>query len=153
VCFLSSPNVRASAFHLWDRGLRVASMWKESVNALLKGRKERQYWKMSSSTTARTFLQNIFAWNFLTSCRKVLSSHIYHTILLFVYKSVLQVNVLWNLHIQEILYLTYTGNLDFWILLPGREINFLGLVVGKDGFWWKCWGRWKTACLGEVQQF
>ena len=37
--------------------------------------------------------------------------------------------VLWNLHMQEVLYLTYTGNFYFWILLPGREIYFLGLPI------------------------
>ena len=29
---------------------------------------------------------------------------------------------------QEVLYFTYTGNFYVWILLPGREIYFLGLV-------------------------
>jgi hypothetical protein len=36
--------------------------------------------------------------------------------------------VLWNLHMREVLYLTYTGNFYFWILLPGREIYFLDLL-------------------------
>jgi hypothetical protein len=36
--------------------------------------------------------------------------------------------VLWNLHMQEVLYLTNTGNFYFWILLPGRERYFLGLL-------------------------
>jgi hypothetical protein len=39
--------------------------------------------------------------------------------------------VLWNSHMQEVLYLTYTGNFYFWILLPGREIYFLGLIQSK----------------------
>jgi hypothetical protein len=30
---------------------------------------------------------------------------------------------------QEVLYFTYTGNFFFWILLPGREIYFLGLPI------------------------
>jgi hypothetical protein len=54
--------------------------------------------------------------------------------LLIVYQSILQVKialcrdwslsqceasyVLWNLHVQDVLYLTYTGNVYFWILLP-----------------------------------
>ena len=32
-----------------------------------------------------------------------------------------------TVHLHEILYLTYTGNFYFLILLPGREIYFLGL--------------------------
>jgi hypothetical protein len=30
---------------------------------------------------------------------------------------------------QDVLYLTWTGNFYFWILLPGREIYFLRLVI------------------------
>jgi hypothetical protein len=29
---------------------------------------------------------------------------------------------------QEVLYLTSTGNFYFWILLPAREVYFLGLT-------------------------
>ena len=32
---------------------------------------------------------------------------------------------------QEVLYLIYTGNFYFWILLPGREMYFLGLALSN----------------------
>ena len=35
--------------------------------------------------------------------------------------------VLWSPHMQEVLYLANTGNFYIWIVLPGREIYFLGL--------------------------
>jgi hypothetical protein len=34
---------------------------------------------------------------------------------------------------QEVLYLTYTGNFYFWVLLPGREIYFQGLPSPSKG--------------------
>jgi hypothetical protein len=106
-----------------------------------------QCWKMSA---ARKCLTNIFAGNFLTPCRKFLSSHILECNIIHrlfkITESVLQVEivvcqdwslsqcaaapyVLWNLYICMKFYIWLAQ--EIWIFLPGREIYFLGLKWGQ----------------------
>jgi hypothetical protein len=102
-----------------------------------------QCWKMScsaSSIAARKYLTNYLRRKFSCTLQEIFvissTGMAYHLYLLFtkaICKSRLSCAKIEAYHIVQhhwsFLFDLYTGNFYFWILLPGRQIYYLGLVV------------------------